>query len=468
MGHLAREWAARFVSCASEGNGARHSVRLLIFVWAVFAGAALMLLLPARYTAFTTLSFDVAAQPAPATVRGITQMLTSREMTFEVLDSLPPADAAMLARPAGLPRWLSGEERPARDQAAARLGAEVSVTPHHGGRTLEIAATAGTPDLAVRIVRAYAQSFSKLQSGARDEAPDLQEWGIPPLSIGGEVQKPAGRDPPSWSIVLMLGGLALGLFFLSARLTREPSDRADAPTHDLPHQTAPSRRVAWLDGGQSGGLTCIDGTRRLADHVRRERDKAGARLIIITSEASTPDSAVCAIHLARRLAEESRVALVALDGASGELAALISDPRASGVAEMLFGVAGFGETIHRDPHSRAHVIPPGRDALAGATAVGADRLNLILNALHQTYDFVVVASPVLGGVTSASRLAELSPLIVCIEDAGEEPASVEGYDALAALGFANVLMLRIAPPKPEMPSQWQDAPPRGLASLSAA
>lgn len=465
---MAQDCAARFLSRAPRWDGAGGSARLLVLAWILLASATLMLLVPARYTASTTLSFDVAAQPAPATVRGIMQMLTSREMTFDVLDRLSRTDAAWLAQPRGiLPALLAGEERSARDRAAARLGKDLAVTAHHGGRTLEIAATASRPDLAARIVQAYSETFAALQAGARSRTPDMAD-AIPLLSMSTAVHTPAMRDLPPLPASLGLAGLALALGILTAHLNRRSAIPAHPVDHDLPHQAAPIRRVAWMDAGRGAGLTCADAVRRLAEQVRADRGKPGAQLIVLTSEALPDASATCAIGLARLLSEESRVALVALDGASGDLAALIADPWAPGMGEMLFGVAGFGETIHRDPHSRAHVIPPGRDARSGPSVVGADRLTLILNALRQTYDFVVVAAPVLGGTAGAANLAGLSPYVVCIEEAGEGSASVEAYDALAAQGFGHVLMLRIDTAQGPVPFLEETGAPRLVPSLSAA
>ncbi len=470
MGHMAYGWAERLASRTPSRDGA--STRLLLLAWVLLACATLILLVPARYTVRSTLSFDVAAQPAATTVRGMAQVLTSKEMAFEVLDRLSRADAALLGvqrRLIPLPQWLGGEDRPARDRAASRLTDDLSITPRHGGRTLELAFTAERPGLATRVMQTYFDTFAALQAGARSRAPGMAEAAIPPLAPGAPALEPRFRDLPPLSAGLGLAGFALALAILTIHARRQRTLLPVRTRHDLPSQTQPARRVAWMDAGRGAGLTCEDAVQRLAEQVISERDKGDARLVVLTSEVACSASATCAIGLARHLADEHRVALVALDGASGDLGALVSDPWAPGMGEMLFGVAGFGEAIHRDPQSRAHVIPPGRDARGGASVVGADRLLLILNALRQTYDFVVVAAPVLGGTVSAARLAQFSPLVVCIEDMDADAApNVEAYDALAALGFGRVLMLRIDAEPPRATGDESGEAQRLIPSLSAA
>ncbi len=72
------------------------------------------------------------------------------------------------------------------------------------------------------------------------------------------------------------------------------------------------------------------------------------------------------------------------------------------------------------------MIPPGRTRAAIRGVIGADRLGLILTALRDTYDFVIVAAPVLGAAQGAFKLARLSPYVVCIEEPSDGESSVEG------------------------------------------
>lgn len=441
---MAAGWAERWRAGAA-GKGRRFSPALAAG-WMLLCAALLLAVFPARYTANAVLTFDVAIQPPPATVRGISQVLASRDLAQEVLNRLPPADAAILGRPPSLVQdWLAAEPMAPREATVARLASNLVIEPSQGGRVLGLAFTARDPRLAGDVVRAYLEAFAAMQSGARDTAPEGAETTLPHLSAHAS-NTLAARDLPSPAILALLAACALVLLALS--VWKRPVARAEAPRASQPVPEAPegAPRVAWLDAGRGAGLPC-----RRAAHLLAEQMNAGAsardrQLTIVTSDLPSETPATFAITLARHLSEDSRVALVALDGASGELAALISDPWAPGMAEMLFGVAGFGETIHRDPLSRAHVIPPGRDTRGGPGVVGADRLGLILTALRETYDFVIVAAPVLGAAPGAAKLARLTPYVVCIEEPSDGESSVEGYAALASQGFERVLMVRVAAP----------------------
>lgn len=460
---MSQERAAIPPSAPSSGRASTAVRRVLILGWVLLAFAAAFVFGPGRYTARTDLTFDLATQPPAVAVRGMSQVALSRDMAFSVLEGLAPDEVEALGRPTPFPVWLNGDERTPRDRAAARLMAGLTVTPRHGGRTLELSFSSASPALSAAVVGGYVRAFTALQSEVADRAEDGQS--MPRLSANTAVGAPLNRDLPPLTQMLALGGLALALLAatLQARAPRDPQNAPPA-SPSLPQLAESLPRVAWLDAGRGTVFSESQAAARLAAHMSEEKDSAEKRLVVVTSDAPTRAAAVCAIGLARTLAHENRVALVALDGGSGDLAALIADPWAPGMAEMLFGVAGFGETIHRDPHSRAHVIPPGREQRTGASVVGAERLGLILTALRQTYDFVIVAAPVLGATPGADRLAALAPYVVCV-DARHEEASVEPYAALASQGFAHVLMVQIAQDLPaERPVRLVHATP----SLSAA
>lgn len=439
---MTQERAANRPAVAPSGKANPFVMRVLILAWVCLAVIAGLVLAPGRYTARTNLTFDLATQPPTVAVRGMIQVAISRDMAFSVLDGLSPEQVDRLGREGPFPVWLSGDDRAVRDRAAARLMAGLAVTPRQNGRVLDFSFTSGSPTLSAAIISSYVRAFSALQADVSLRADE--GLAVPRLTAAGPVPLPQGRDVPPLPQILTFGAAAflLAAATLQARAGRPaPAPAPAAP--DLPPLADPLPRVAWLDAGRGTVFGEAEAAERLAAHIAAERSRIETRLVIVTSHAPTRAAGLCAINLSRALANENRVALVALDGASGDLAALIADPWAPGMAEMLFGVAGFGETIHRDPHSRAHVIPPGRESRTGASVIGAERLGLILTALRQTYDFVIVAAPALDAASGAGRLAELSPYVVCV-DAREEEASVEPYAALASQGFPHVLMVRIA------------------------
>lgn len=462
---------------SATGRGRAVGVSLAL-TWLVFGLLVLALLLPPRFSATARFGFDVAAQPPAASVSGVVQVFQSRELAGEALGYLSPRDVEAFAH-ASLPKWMSrlmggGADWSEKDRAAAALASRLRATPINGGRVIELRVSAERPALAARAARAYATAYASLDASVRDRAgnPAAVE-AAPALRLEAPPQAANLPDPPSpaqiAALVILCGLMGLVTFSFG----RKAAPRGPVPPRALPRESITPPRVSWIEAGSTGGLGTLEAANLLARRLTASTEPAagGSRLVVVTSEQPEDRSAPVAVALARRLSEgESRVALVALDGDSGELAALVSDPWAPGMSEMLFGVAGFGETIHRDTKSRAHVIPPGRHARGGAGVVKAERLSLILNALSQTYDFVVVAAPAFAGAGGAVQLSTLEPLIVCIEEDSARGGGIDTFEALAGRGFRNVVMLRLSAKdadRSDMPSAPDSLPVPSLTASAA-
>ncbi|MFG1290452.1 hypothetical protein [Xanthobacter versatilis] len=419
---------------------------------------------PLRFTATATIDFDVGIQPPAAASRGVAQVLASRELAYAAAGRLAPEDRARLAE--GLWRQLGGaraeaQDRPEAVRAAWRLLDDLSVATINGGRGLSLSLSAPMPGVALRAADAYVAAFFALDATTR--AASDEPAVLPALRRGEPARVAFLPDPPRPLALALLLAAAATLLIAQRNATAAPEAQGPLNGTDLPLELKGSHRIAWL-GGPDGGLQIEPAVARLAVQLTR----SGASPLVILSSDDLPEaSATCAIALARRLSEEARVALVALDGGSACLARLVPDSFAPGMSELLFGVAGFGETIHRDARSRAHVIPPGRDARGGSFVVGAERLALVLGALTRTYDYVIVAAPSLSGADGGDRLAALDPLVVCLTaDTAPSTAAVESFDALAQQRFARVVMLCLAEPRDADDEDKGDAQP--LPTIEAA
>ncbi|MEP9353452.1 hypothetical protein ABLE93_07635 [Xanthobacter sp. KR7-65] len=446
MSHLdAAQTNAAGVRSASWASARAFRLSPWQTAWIGFAVLVLASFLPLRFSATTTLVFDVGAQPPAAAVRGVAQVLSSRELAYDAASLLSPEDVRRIAT-GGVGGWFGfarrdGEGRSPAIGAAWRLMEQLEVEPEQGGRALRLSVSAPTPALAVRAADAYISAFLSLDRDARSgqgEAPRL-----PQLRRGEAGRAFPLPNPPGPLALGLLAAAAVLLVIARRHWSAAPQTEGPVEGTALPVELAGTHRIAWIGGPEGGGIDLADAVDRLLAQIGPPgRDNA---LIVLTSDALHEASATCAVDLARRLSEDAGVALVALDGAAESLAALVSDPWAPGMSELLFGVAGFGETIHRDVRSRAHVIPPGRDALSGPAVVGAERLALVLEALKRTYDFVVVAAPSLAGARSGHSLAGLDPLVVCLNPDDAPPtAAVESFDALADKRFARVVMVCLA------------------------
>ncbi|MCW5681595.1 MAG: lipopolysaccharide biosynthesis protein [Xanthobacteraceae bacterium] len=177
----------------------------------------------------------------------------------------------------------------------------------------------------------------------------------------------------------------------------------------------------------------------LAAHVRM----LGKGIVLVTRNANEPSSQL-ALDVARDLAGNgAKVVYADLDGESGVGAALVPGSGGRGLNDLLAGFAKFGEAIHRDPLSRAHVLGTGRSVPSFASLLTADRLAIVLGALAQTYEHVIVAVPPLATTVGANRLARFTRGVMLIAGESDEIMATAAADAITAKGFANVAMVTI-------------------------
>lgn len=184
--------------------------------------------------------------------------------------------------------------------------------------------------------------------------------------------------------------------------------------------------------------------RRLGEISDRMRALGSGIYLVGGSSAHEPSGRI-AVHLARDLAASgSRVLFLDLDARAAPSAALLPEPRVAGLSDLLSGAAHFGDVIHRDRASRIHVIAPGRTAREAEPLLAAERLSIVLGALSQTYDYVVAATPALVGLLNAERLARFARATVLVAGEGGEAAASTEAAALAAKGFANVMIAAVS------------------------
>ena len=109
--------------------------------------------------------------------------------------------------------------------------------------------------------------------------------------------------------------------------------------------------------------------------------------------AVSPDGdrgSAATVALARRLGEIGlHVVLVDLTGSACPTRMMAASPSLPGVTDLLHGKASVAQAIHPDRASGVHLVPQGNSDLRGAMRA-ADRLSMIVDALAEVYDMVVV------------------------------------------------------------------------------
>jgi Mrp family chromosome partitioning ATPase len=157
-------------------------------------------------------------------------------------------------------------------------------------------------------------------------------------------------------------------------------------------------------------------SRALVERIAAARAGGGAKVLVASAAESA--SACASLALARAMAREGRAILVQIDHADASLAdALASadgrdefEEAQPGLAQLLHGEASFAEAIYRDGASRLHIIQSG-----GTVSDESGDLDLILDALQSTYDFVLVAS---GWNSEAARISADADLTVIFAEDG--------------------------------------------------
>jgi succinoglycan biosynthesis transport protein ExoP len=264
-------------------------------------------------------------------------------------------------------------------------------------------------------------------------------------------------------LIVMLATLvsAATLIILAELMSSDFAAGARRPVEDtMPAALAPEAAPSWI--GRRETSVTVDKRpedSRLAAIADHAQGLGRGILVVTPSEPDAPASEV-ALELSRELGRRGgRVLLLNLDVVPNAISGLGIDPKRPGLADLLFGVAHFGEVIQRDPASRAHFIPVGRGIRDSAAILGGERLAIVLGALSQTYDYIVASAPALIQLAKTERLARFSRGAILVAPEGREDAGSAASDALAARGFSNVAVVTVAP---------EPAPPSGAADRAAA
>lgn len=166
-----------------------------------------------------------------------------------------------------------------------------------------------------------------------------------------------------------------------------------------------------------------------------------ARRVVVTGIERGSQEAEVGLGLALTLARSAATILIEVD--PDDLSGA-SAPRA-GLTDLVAGDASFADVIYPEPGSRLHRVSTGllrNEALTG----GPDRLDVVVTALEQTYDWVICT--LIGG-DEGGLLKLLAPRFDSVVIASNlEPASqilVRAYEAACEAGSADVVVAREQP-----------------------
>jgi uncharacterized protein involved in exopolysaccharide biosynthesis/Mrp family chromosome partitioning ATPase len=137
----------------------------------------------------------------------------------------------------------------------------------------------------------------------------------------------------------------------------------------------------------------------VADYLAEQQTR-----IAFAISPSGDDGSAGTVALARELADRGcRTVLVDMTGSACPTRLMASWRDLSGITDLLTGEAAFADCIHPDRSSAADIVPQGNADIRQAMR-GADRLAMIVDALSDVYDLVLVEC----GPANAEGVARLS------------------------------------------------------------
>jgi Mrp family chromosome partitioning ATPase len=192
----------------------------------------------------------------------------------------------------------------------------------------------------------------------------------------------------------------------------------------------------------------------IADIASRlmETGHQGRRVAVFNAGSGAPTT-LAALTLARALARDSRAVLVDLAPGNPNLAAISSDPRAPGIADVIRGTSTFAGIITKDKLSRLHLVSAG--VVAGGnlgSVLSLTEFTAAVEALARSYDFFIIDAASAPDAL-ISRVAEVAPRAVLVAPNGTSRGLQAAYDHFVAAGFRDVAVATGASsPTPSSPA----------------
>ena len=178
--------------------------------------------------------------------------------------------------------------------------------------------------------------------------------------------------------------------------------------------------------------------------LMQKRPQNGGQRTILTGETDNIDASKEALGLVKALAQSGeQVILVDWNPDGQDLASSIGLNPSAGLNDLLRGEASFGEIIQRLPGSDAHAIASGNALDIPSAPVDPDHLNLVLDALDEAYDYIVVT----GRHDAARQLFEtiegrFDTGIVVVEPVKQAPAVADPADTFLGFEVADIDIIR--------------------------
>lgn len=186
---------------------------------------------------------------------------------------------------------------------------------------------------------------------------------------------------------------------------------------------------------------------QLRDQVRQLTSRLATRRVLVTSVGINGSKAAIVATLGRALAiGRTRTLIVDADlGEPDGIAQAFGMSGERGLSELLLGNASFAEVATRDSISGAEVVAAGSSGSAALHLLESDRMDLILSALDQAYDLVIVNGPPATGQNAGKAVARRVSLALLVSNADQSGIDAANLAAhvLIAEGVREVLPILV-------------------------
>lgn len=179
----------------------------------------------------------------------------------------------------------------------------------------------------------------------------------------------------------------------------------------------------------------------VADYLVEQQSR-----IAFAISPSGDDGSTGTVALAREIADRGlRTVLVDMTGSACPTRFMASRRDLPGITDLLTGEAAFADCIHPDRQSSADIVPQGNADIRQAMR-GADRLAMIVDALADVYDLVLVeCGPANAeGVARLSRNGRHEIILSAPDPQAEELAEI--MIAFEDVGYNDLVLLSVKMP----------------------
>lgn len=177
----------------------------------------------------------------------------------------------------------------------------------------------------------------------------------------------------------------------------------------------------------------------IAAAAARLIEKGTARVVCVSPEGD--EGSAASVVLTRLLAEEGyRIVLIDMTESACPTRLMATNDHLPGITDLLTGETSFGEAIHGDRLSPAHLMPRGLADPERAMR-SAERLPMVVDALADAYDTVIVeCGPT--DVAGVERLARRGVAEVIVSVADPDAAVVtETLSQFYGAGYADLIVM---------------------------